>query len=305
MSTFDDTTTIDEDTTIINDTMLEDTTTLSSDISSLQDETLSRMLQRAQWRGPGAPTISGRSCEDTITLRSVNKKQRERWDKACLVPFFDTRLSEINRSIDNCIQNTNTTLTGSNGLILEYFNPDHSWPSFTSLHTTSHTASMVFIWLLIKYNASVNFNRLHVYVQENCDPAQIDDLLGTRTHDDGVSRFIQIRNPDKRNIWSHMTDLTDTPTSFLKGPLQNTDIIHMCISQLSRHDEIKFQHILNILEPWWQYEAMVFNDNHKFKDEGRRARTIKPERLMFFRRLQRLRQNVETAGICVRAILSL
>ena len=111
MSIYDDTSTLatDDDTDTVN-TTVED--------SSLGDEALTRMLQRAEWRAEDAPpTISGRNCEDMIKLRSVNKIQRERWDKACLSTIFNRCLSAINRSIDNCTQNTDITLTGSNGLI--------------------------------------------------------------------------------------------------------------------------------------------------------------------------------------------
>jgi len=307
---YDSTLATDDDTDTIN-TTVDETLDDSSFDTTLGDEALTRMLQRAEWttrrgrrRAAGTPpTINGRNCEDMIALRSANKIQRERWDKSCLSSIFDRCLSEINRSIDNCIQDTGTTLTGSNGLILYYRNFSYNWPSFSTLHTTSHTASMVLIWLFIKYNSVFDYTRLFGFVQENCDPAHVTKFLSkrTRTHDDGVTKFIEIDDEDKSNISSHMTMISDAPETFLKGPLQSTYITHMCISQLSRHNEVEFQHTLNILEPWWKDESMVYNDNTAFTHVVPGDQAIKPERVMFFRHLQRLRDDAETAGVYVGA----
>jgi len=308
---YDSTLATDDDTDTINTMVDESPEDSSFDTSpidtSLGDEALTRMLQRAEWRAEDEPpTINGRNCEDMIKLRSVSKIQRERWDKACLSVIFNRCLLGINRSIDNCIQNTGIALTGSNGLILEYRNfgynwPSKNWPSFTTLHTTSHTASMVLIWLIIKYNVKFCKTRFFGFVQENCDHTHIQNFLNeyTRAHDNGVTKFFEINRRDKSNIWEHMSEITWAPESFLKGPLQSTYITNLCISQLSLHDEVEFQRILHILEPWWRYEAMVYNDNTEFKVPG--ALAIKPERHMFFRRLNRLRDGVETAGVCVGA----
>lgn len=200
------------------------------------------------------------NCKDMIPIR-YHKKYREIWNIYCLYPTY--------RQVCN---NIRTLIEATQGM---YFAPKSSTllflltlrkssmvrnNSLRQLYSTSHTSSMVLIWLQCRYPFQHVLSR-RVYVHSGCTATKITGLIRSfhRKYDKEQCQYLLCEDEIADNLWNTIdvlaAGLQDIPDSL-------REVDKYCISELSINC-YDFAYILSIIQPWWMAEREL----QSFMDE--------------------------------------
>lgn len=205
-----------------------------------------------------------KNCQEMLKYRSTAKVSRTFWNSLCLNPIFDRICIKINSIIESMIYLClNTSLASSNGLLVDFVFSSNNWPNETlfKLYTTTHTATMVLIWLIIQDNSREVWKNLRhneqFYVYANYDYKSLADLLRPTSippiKEENGKRLIPLHDPRIVNkLMYNCHVLRNAPSS-----LRSAETDQRCIDQLSIQNKEGFMYILKVLKPWWDAECMI------------------------------------------------
>ena len=203
------------------------------------------------------------NCKDMIPIR-YHKKYREIWNIYCLYPTYRQVCNNI-RTLIEATQEMYFAPKSSTLLFLLNLRKLRKSSmvrnnSLRQLYSTSHTSSMVLIWLQCRYPFKHVLSR-RVYVHSGCTATKITGLIRSfrRKYDEEQCQYLLCEDEVADHLWTTIdvlaAGLQDIPDSL-------REVDKYCISELSINC-YDFAYILSIIQPWWMAEREL----QSFMDE--------------------------------------